>query len=104
MILTTTETIPGKDITEILGIVRGNTIESRHIGSDIGAGLKQLVGGEIKGYTKMITKARNQATKRMQKEAKKLGADAIINIRYANSEVMKSASEVLAYGTAVKIN
>ena len=104
MIITTTETIPDKKIREILGIVKGNTIRARHIGSDILAGLRQIVGGEIKGYTKMITEAREEALQRMIQEAEKLKADAIVNVRFATSEVMQGSAEVLAYGTAVKLS
>lgn len=102
MILTTTETIPGKKIKEILGIVKGNTIRARHIGSDILAGFRQIVGGEIKGYTKMITEAREEAFKRMEEEAEKLKADAVVNVRFVTAEVMQGAAEILVYGTAVK--
>ncbi len=102
MILTTTDTIPGKKIKEILGIVKGNTIRARHIGSDILAGFRQIVGGEIKGYTKMITEAREEAFKRMEEEAEKLKADAVVNVRFVTAEVMQGAAEILVYGTAVK--
>jgi len=102
MIITTTETVPGKNIKEILGIVKGNTIRARHIGSDIMAGLRQIVGGEIKGYTKMITDSREEAYDRMIEEAKKLKADAVVNVRFVTSEVMQGAAEILVYGTAVK--
>lgn len=103
MIITTTENIAGKNVVEVLGVVRGNTIRARHIGSDIAAGLKSLVGGEIKGYVKMITDARNEAEDRMKKEAEALGADAIIMTRYSTSQVMDTAAEILVYGTAVKL-
>jgi len=102
MIITTTETVPGKNIKEILGIVKGNTIRARHIGSDIMAGLRQIVGGGIKGYTKMITDSREEAYDRMIGEAKKLKADAVVNVRFVTSEVMQGAAEILVYGTAVK--
>jgi len=104
MILTTTETIPGKKITEIITIVRGNTIRARHIGADIGANIKNIFGGEIKGYTKMITEARDEAMQRMVHEAKEVKADAIVNIRFVTAEVMQGAAEVLVYGTAVKLH
>lgn len=103
MIISTTETIAGKKIKETLGLVRGNTIRARHVGRDIMAGLKMIIGGEIKSYTDMISAAREEATKRMVDEAKKKGANAIVCVRYTTSEVMQGASEVLAYGTAVKI-
>lgn len=102
MIITTTETVPGRNIKEILGVVKGNTIRARHIGSDILAGLRQIVGGEIKGYTKMVTEAREEALKRMIDEAEKLKADAVVNVRFMTSEVMQGAAEILVYGTAVK--
>ena len=101
MFLCTVEKIPGKEY-EIIGIVKGCTVQSRHIGHDIGAGLKTIVGGEIAGYTEMIDKARQIAEQRMISEAEKVGADAVINVRYTTSSVMQSASEVLVYGTAVK--
>lgn len=103
MITTTTDNIPGKQVSEILGVVKGSTIQSKHIGSDIGAGLKQIIGGELKGYSKMIAKAREQAIERMTEEAKALDADAIICMRLTTSAVMAQAAEVLAYGTAVKL-
>jgi|SRR3989344_716414 len=103
IIITTIEDVAGRTIAKTLGIVRGNTVRAKHIGRDIMAGLKQIVGGEIKGYTEMITEARNEATLRMVQEAKKLGADAIVGVRYTTSAVMPNASEILAYGTAVKL-
>lgn len=103
MTMTTTFDVPNKEITEILGIVRGNTIRARHIGSDIGAGLKSLVGGEIKGYVKAMTEAREEAMDRMAAEAEALGADAIIGVRLTGSQIMAGAAEILAYGTAVKL-
>lgn len=101
MILTTTENIPGKEY-EILGMVKGNMIKTKHIGKDIGAGLKSIVGGELKGYTDMINEARATATKRMVEEAEALGADAVVMMRYASADVAAGAAEILAYGTAVK--
>jgi uncharacterized protein YbjQ (UPF0145 family) len=103
MIVTTTETIPGKQIVSVLGLVKGNTIQTRHIGSDIVAGLKSLVGGEIKGYVKAFTTAREEAENRMIEEAKALNADAIVNVRFSTSQIMDGAAEILAYGTAVKL-
>ena len=103
MILSTTDTIPGKEITEIRGIARGSTIRARHFGKDILAFFKNLVGGEIKEYTKLIADAREEAISRMIKDAESLDADAIINIRLSTSVVMQSTSEILAYGTAVKL-
>ena len=101
MLLVNIETVPGKEI-EALGIVKGSTIQTRHVGKDIMAGLKTLVGGEIKSYTEMMNYARAKATKLMVEEAEKMGADAIVNVRYASATVMTSAAEVIAYGTAVK--
>lgn len=95
--------IPGYEITEALGIVKGQTIQSKNIGKDIGAGFKTIVGGELVGYTDMLKEARQIATKRMVDEAEALGADAVINIRYGSSSVMASAAEIIAYGTAVKM-
>ena len=103
MILTTTETVPGQPILRILGIVRGNTVRTKHIGRNIVAGLRSIVGGEIPEYVEAISEARDQATQRMIDEARTLGADAIVNVRYATSEVMPGAAELLAYGTAVKL-
>ncbi len=103
MILTTTETIPGKKIVGILGVARGSTVRARNIGRDIFAGLKNIVGGEISEYTKLQAQSREQAMQRMIADAEKLGADAIVNIRFATSMIMQGASEMLAYGTAVKL-
>lgn len=101
MFIVNTDYIPGKEL-ELLGLVRGATIQSRHVGKDIGAGLKTIVGGELKGYTEMMESARRIATDRMMDEAAKLHADAVINVRYTTSAVVQGAAEVLAYGTAVK--
>ena len=94
--------IPGHEI-EALGIVKGTVVQSKNLGRDFMAGMKTLVGGEIVGYTEMLTEARQIATKRMVDEAKELGADAVINIRYGSSSVMQGAAEIVVYGTAVKI-
>ena len=104
MILSTTENIPNREITEILGIARGSTVRAKNIGRDIFAGLKNIVGGEIEEYTKLQADSREQAMKRMIDDAQKLNADAIINIRLTTSMVMQGAAEILAYGTAVKLN
>lgn len=104
MILSTVETIPNHEITELLGIARGSTVRARNIGRDIFAGLKNLVGGEIEEYTKLQAQAREQAIERMVADGKRIGADAIINVRFTTAMVMQGAAEVLAYGTAVKIN
>lgn len=103
MILSTTDSIPNKEISEILGVARGSTVRSRNIGRDIFAGLKNIVGGEIEEYTKLQAQSREQAMQRMERDAQKLGADAILNIRLTTSMVMQGASEILAYGTAVKL-
>ena len=101
MILVNTDYITGKEL-EMLGMVRGSTIESKNIGKDITQGFTTLVGGELKGYTEMMKEARALATKRMVEEAEGMGADAVVNIRYASAAVMQGAAEVIAYGTAVK--
>ena len=103
MIIVNTEKIAGEEIVEVLGLVRGNTIRARHIGNDIMAGLRNIIGGEVKEYTQMISEAREDALKRMLDEAEKLNADAVINIRFTTSQVMGGAAEILAYGTAVKL-
>lgn len=101
MILVNTDYITGKEF-EMLGLVKGSTIQSKNIGRDITQGFKTIVGGELKAYTEMMNEARELATKRMVQEAESFGADAVINIRYASSAVMQGAAEVIAYGTAVK--
>lgn len=101
MILVNTDYIGGKEL-ETLSIVKGATIQSKHLGKDILSGLKTLVGGELQAYTDMMNEARAIATKRMVQEAEKLGADGIVNIRYASSAVVQGAAEVIVYGTAVK--
>lgn len=104
MIITTTDKIPNKEIVQILGIARGSTVRARNIGRDIFAGLKNIVGGEIEEYTSLQAQAREQAMQRMTDDAKRMGADAILNVRFATSMIMQGASEILAYGTAVKIS
>ena len=101
MILVNTETISGKEL-EMLGLVKGSTIQSKNLGRDITQALKTLVGGELKAYNEMMNEARALATKRMVAEAEELGADAIVCVRYASSAIMQGAAEVIAYGTAVK--
>lgn len=101
MMIVTTDDIPGKSITKTIGIVRGNTIRARHVGRDIIAGLKGLVGGEISDYTKLIAESREQAVDRMVDDAKRLGANAIVGVRFTTSVLMGGAAELLAYGTAV---
>lgn len=101
MLLVTTEKINGKEIQEI-GIVMGNTVQSKNMVKDFGAGMKSMVGGELKSYTKMLTEARDVATQRMIAQAEALGADAIVNIRYSSSAIIQGAAEILVSGTAVK--
>jgi len=103
MILVTSDKIPGKEIKETLGLVKGNTIRAKHVGKDIMAGLRSIVGGEIKEYTEALTEAREIAAKRMVEEAEKLEADAIVCIRFTTSQVISGAAELLVYGTAVKL-
>ncbi|RCW54622.1 MULTISPECIES: YbjQ family protein [Halanaerobium] len=104
LIIVNTESVAGREISGQLGLVRGNTIRARHIGSDIMAGLRNIVGGEVKEYTQMISEAREEALKRMIEEAESLNADAVVNVRFTTSQVMGGAAEILAYGTAVKLN
>ncbi len=102
MLLLNIDHIPGKEI-EALGLVKGTIVQSKNFGKDFMAGMKTLVGGEIVGYTEMLTEARQLATKRMVDEAEALGADAIVNVRFGSSSVMQGAAEVVAYGTAVRV-
>ncbi len=101
MLIVNTDYITGKEL-EMIGLVKGSTIQSKHIGSDITQSFKTLVGGELKAYNEMMNNARALATKRMCEEAEALGADAIVNVRYASAAVMQGAAEIMAYGTAVK--
>lgn len=103
MIVTTTDFIPDKKVVKILGLVKGNTVRARHIGKDILAALKNIVGGEIQEYTKLLSEAREQALDRMIENAKALGANAVISVRLQTSYVMQNAAEIIAYGTAVVI-
>jgi uncharacterized protein YbjQ (UPF0145 family) len=103
MNITNTPNYPGKEITEILGIARGSTVRARHLGRDIFAGLKTIVGGEISEYTKLLAQAREEAMQRMWTDAQRLGADAVVNVRITTSSVMAGSAEILAYGTAVKL-
>lgn len=103
MILSTTETVPGREIAENLGLVRGNVIRAKHIGTDIVAALRNLVGGEISEYTKLMAEAREQALDRMIAQARTMNADAIVGIRFTTSMVMAGAAELLVYGTAVRL-
>ncbi len=103
MIITNTEFITGKEIKEMLGLVKGNTIQAKSIGKDFKAGLRHIAGGEIKEYTNMLSESREIALKRMTDKAEKIGADAVINVRFMTSAIMGGAAEILAYGTAVKL-
>ena len=103
MILTTMESVPGKRIAEHFGMVSGSTIRAKHIGKDILAGLKNLIGGELKGYTELLQEARKESVDRMKQQADQLGANAVINIRFSTSSVAQGAAELYAYGTAVRI-
>lgn len=103
MLITTTDSIAGYRITAHLGLVRGNTIRAKHVGKDILAGLRMIVGGEITQYTEMLTEARNEAMLRMKADAQRVDADAIVNVRFVTAQVMTGAAELLAYGTAVKV-
>jgi len=104
MINSTTENVPNKEVKEILGIVKGSTVRAKHVGKDIFAGLKSIVGGELGAYTELLNEAREEAFGRMNSEAQKLNADAIINVRMTTSSVMQTAAEILVYGTAVKLS
>lgn len=101
--ITTTEQVAGREVYEVLGLVKGSTIRTRHVGSDIMAALRSLIGGEVKGYVVAFNEARAEATKRMLEEAQSLGADAVICTRYSTSQIMTGGAEILAYGTAVKL-
>jgi uncharacterized protein YbjQ (UPF0145 family) len=103
MIYSTTETIPGKEIEKIVGVVTGNVVQAKHIGRDIMAGLKSIVGGEIRGYTEMLTDARDIAIERLVENAETKGADAIVGIRFTTSAIMDGSSEIMVFGTAVKL-
>jgi uncharacterized protein YbjQ (UPF0145 family) len=104
MILSNVETIPGKEIAEHYGLVSGSTVRAKHIGRDIMAGFKNIIGGELKGYSELLQESRNEAMQRMIAQAKSLGANAIVNIRFSTSSVAQGAAELYAYGTAVKVN
>ncbi|MEM9082460.1 MAG: YbjQ family protein [Planctomycetota bacterium] len=103
MICVNTETVPGHAITQNLGIVQGNTVRAKHVGRDIAAGLKNIVGGELKGYTELLTQSRRQATERMLAQAEQLGANAVVNVRFSTSSITQGAAELYAYGTAVVV-
>jgi len=103
MIISNTESVPGKTITEFYGIVTGSTVRAKHIGRDFMAGLKNMVGGELKGYTELLQEARDEAIARMQKQAESVGANAVINVRFSTSSIAQGAAELFAYGTAVRV-
>lgn len=103
MELVTTETIPGREIEEALGIARGNTVEARNIGRDFTQAIRNVTGGELKAYSELLTKARDEAISRMEADAESMGADAVVNVRLETSKVTEGGSEVIAYGTAVTV-
>lgn len=103
MIVTNIETVPGKTIVKHLGLVNGNTVRSKHAGRDIMAGLKNIFGGELKGYTELLTESREEATNRMIEQARAIGANAVVNVRFSTSSVAAGAAELFAYGTAVVV-
>jgi len=103
MILTNIETVPGKKITQLFGMVAGSTVRAKHLGKDMLASIKNFLGGEIKGYTELMEESRREATQRMISLATRMGANAIVNVRYATSAITEGAAEVYAYGTAVKV-
>ncbi len=103
MEIVTTDTVAGEDIEESLGIARGNTVEARNVGRDITQSIRNLTGGELKGYSELLTKARNEALSRMESEAESMGADAVVNVRLETSGIVDGGAEVIAYGTAVRL-
>ena len=103
IILTNTETVPGRTIVEFYGVVSGNTVRAKHIGRDFMAGLKNIVGGELKGYTELLQESRGEATDRLVEQAQSMGANAVVNLRFATSSVAQGAAELFAYGTAVRV-
>ena len=103
MIISNTESIPGRRIVEFYGVVTGNTVRAKHVGRDIMAGLKNIVGGELKGYTELLQDSRTEATDRMVEQVQSMGAHAVVNIRFATSSISQGAAELFAYGTAVKV-
>ncbi len=103
LLLSNTETIPGRTIVEFYGVVSGNTVRAKHVGRDFMAGLKNIVGGELKGYTELLQESRREAVDRMVEQAQSMGANAVVNVRFATSSVAQGAAELFAYGTAVKV-
>lgn len=103
MILSNTEDVPGRRIVEFYGVVTGSTVRAKHLGRDFMAGLKNLVGGELKGYTELLQEARSEAMSRMEQQAQSVGANAVVNVRFSTSSVAQGAAEIFAYGTAVRV-
>ena len=103
IVISNTESIPGRKIVEFYGVVTGNTVRAKHVGRDIMAGLKNIVGGELKGYTELLQDSRNEATERMIEQARSMGANAVVNVRFATSSISQGAAELFAYGTAVRV-
>jgi uncharacterized protein YbjQ (UPF0145 family) len=103
LILTNIEQVPGRQVVQHFGLVQGSTIRAKHFGRDFAAGLKNIVGGELRGYTELLQESRSEATSRMVEQARALGANAVVNVRFTTSSVAQGASEILAYGTAVRI-
>ncbi|APW98702.1 hypothetical protein CHINAEXTREME_13330 [Halobiforma lacisalsi AJ5] len=103
MYITNTETVPDGEIVEVLGIARGNTVEARNVGRDITQGLRNVLGGELKGYSELLSKARDEAIVRMEDDAERMDADAVVNVRLETSQITDGGSEVMAYGTAVRL-
>ncbi len=103
IIVTNTETVPGRQIVEFYGVVTGNSVRAKHVGRDIMAGLKNLVGGELKGYTELLQESRQEAAGRMVEQAQSMGANAVVNLRFATSSIAQGAAELFAYGTAVRV-
>lgn len=104
MVISNTESIPGRTIVEFYGVVTGNTVRAKHVGRDIMAGLKNIVGGELKGYTELLQDSRKEATERMIEQAASMGANAVVNVRFATSSISQGAAELFAYGTAVRVS
>ncbi len=104
IVISNTESIPGRTIVEFYGVVTGNTVRAKHLGRDIMAGLKNIVGGELKGYTELLQDSRKEATERMIEQAASMGANAVVNVRFATSSISQGAAELFAYGTAVRIS
>ncbi len=104
IVISNTESIPGRNIVEFYGVVTGNTVRAKHVGRDIMAGLKNIVGGELKGYTELLQDSRKEATDRMIEQAQSMGANAVVNVRFATSSISQGAAELFAYGTAVRVS